>query len=197
MPWPEPVRRFESPEDKELRAELAELLGYSASASIHGGTHNPSNFFGAKPTPELVALAEKLRTEAQRRRNTSRHRSGWLLAAAGLPIALALSGLGAWGVQQKHKADQAAAAVQQMEEKQRHAKDASDAEIQRGREHSTGQAGQALQLASAPQPAKAATAAEAKNGKGKSKRLDAYPVIPVERGVVPAPSGTTQVKNQR
>ena len=126
MQWPEPVRRFESPEDKELRSELAELLGYSATAQARGGIHpGASNFFGVKPTPELVALAEKLRAEAQRRRNTSRHRSGWMLLAAGLPIALALSGLGGWGLHQKTKADQAAAVVQQLEEKQRHAKDAS------------------------------------------------------------------------
>ena len=195
MPWPEPVRRFESSEDKELRSELAELLGYSATAQARGGVHpGASSFFGVKPTPELVALAEKLRTEAQRRRNTSRHRSGWMLIAAGLPIALALSGLGTWGVQQKRKADQAAAAVRQLEEKQRHAKDASDAEIQRSREH--GAAGEgSLQMASTPAAAKPATAAEAR--KGKPKHLDPYPVIPVERGVVPPPAGTTQVKGQR
>ena len=197
MPWPEPVRRFESQEDRELRAELAELLGYSPTAQARGGNFSygeGSNYFGAKPTPELVALAEKLRAEAQRRRVTSRHSSRWMLLAAGLPIALALSGLGTWGVQQKRKADQAAAAMQQLEEKQRHAKEASEAEIQRSREHAAGQGSGALQLASAPS-AKPATAAEAK--KGRTKRLDPYPVIPVERGVMPCPAGTTQVKGQR
>jgi hypothetical protein len=117
-----------------------------------------------------------------------------MLLVAGLFIALALSGLGTWGVQQKRKADQAAAAMQQLEEKQRHAKEASEAEIQRSREHGAGQGSGALQLASAPSP-KPATAAEAK--KGRTKRLDPYPVIPVERGVVPSPAGTTQVKGQR
>lgn len=192
MPWPEPVRRFESPEDKELRAELAELLGYRPAPGAGIGAGSP-NIFGAKPTPELIALAEKLRTEAQRRRNTTRRRPGWLLLAAGLPIALALSGLGTWGVQQKRKAEEAAAAVQRMEERVRHAREASEAELQRNREHGAQQGG-SLQLAAAPETGRPATAAEAKDRKGKGKRLDPYPVIPVERGVVPSPAGTTQVK---
>lgn len=189
MPWPEPVRRFESPEDKELRAELAELLGYHP-----GQGAGPANFFGAKPTPELIALAEKLRLEAQRRRNTARRRPGWLLVAAGLPIALALTGLGTWGFHQQRKAEAAAAAVRAMEERVRHAKEASEAEIQRGREHGVQQGG-SLQLAAAPETGRPATEAQAKDAarKGK-KRLDPYPVIPVERGVAPSPSGTTQVK---
>lgn len=190
MPWPEPVRRFESPEDKELRAELSELLGYSPSAALrNGGPSGAPNFFGAKPTPELVALAEKLRAEAQRRRNTSRHRSGWMLIAAGLPIALALTGLGTWGVQQKRKADQAAAAMQELKIQQDRNREASEAEIQRSRERA-GTPG--LQLAAAPK-----TEAEPKAGadKGRTKRLDPYPVIPVDRGVAPGPAGTTQVKS--
>jgi hypothetical protein len=189
MPWPEPVRRFESPEDRELRAELTELLGYRPAQGA-----GPVNFFGAKPTPELIALAEKLRAEAQRRRNTARRRPVWLLAAAGLPIALALTGLGTWGVQQKRKAEAAAAAVQAMEERARHAKEASEAELHRSREHGLQQGG-SLQLAAAPGTARPATEAQAKDAARKGrKRLDPYPVIPVERGVVPGPAGTTPVK---
>jgi len=190
MPWPEPVRRFESPEDKELRAELSELLGYSPNAALrNGGPSGAPNFFGAKPTPELVALAEKLRAEAQRRRNTSRHRSGWMLIAAGLPIALALTGLGSWGVQQKRKADQAAAAMQELKIQQDRNREASEAEIQRSRERA-GNPG--LQLAAAP---KAEAEPKAGTDKSRNKRLDPYPVIPVDRGVAPGPAGTTQVKS--
>ena len=188
MPWPEPVRRFESPEDKELRAELAELLGHRP---VQGA--GPANYFGAKPTPEVVALAEKLRAEAQRRRNTARRRPGWMLLAAGLPIALALTGLGSWGLHQQRKAEAAAAAVRQMEERVRHAKEASEAEIQRNREHGL-QEGGSLQLAAAPEAARPATEAEAKANRKGRKKLDPYPVIPVERGVVPSPPGTTPVK---
>ncbi len=159
MPWPEPVRRFESQEDRELRAELAELLGYSPTAQARGGNFNygeGSNYFGAKPT----------RLEAQRRRNTTRRLPGWMLLAAASPIALALTGLGTWGVQQKRKAEAAAAAVRQMEERVRHAKEASEAEIQRGR--STLQQGGSLQLAAAPETGRPATAAEAKDRRGRA-----------------------------
>lgn len=195
MQWPEPVRRFESPEDKELRAELADLLGYSpAQARQMGG--EASNYFGAKPTPELVVLAEKLRTEAQRRRNTSRQRSGWMLVAAGLPIALALSGLGSWGVQQKRKADTAnaaaAAAMESLKAQQQRNREASEAEMQRSRERG----GSSVQLVAASK-SPAESAREKAGSRRNGKRLDPYPVIPVDRGVVRGPAGTTAVKNQR
>ena len=106
MPWLDPSRRFEPLEDRELRDELGALLGLSPE---------PISFFDVEPTPELVALADKLRAEAERRRRTDRTRPLWTLLAAALPIALVLGGLSAWGHQQQRRADQLAAEVQRRE----------------------------------------------------------------------------------
>jgi cell division protein FtsB len=94
MSWLDPARLTESAEDRALREELRDLLGTPAS-----------NFFQAEVTPEIIALAEDLRREAERRRHTSRQRPSWILLAAALPFALVLTGLGAWGFQQKQRAD--------------------------------------------------------------------------------------------
>ena len=107
MPWLDPAHLEESTEDRELRAELRGLVGLPVSSF-------ESNFFDAKPTPEMMKLADSLRAEAMRRRNTARNRPMRLLIAAGLPVALVISGfgaLGAWGFQQKNRADRAAAAA--------------------------------------------------------------------------------------
>lgn len=104
MPWLDSSRRFEPAEDRELRDELRDLLGAE-----------PANFFGVEPTPELIALADKLRSEAARRRRTDRSRPLWTLVAAGLPIALVLGGLSFWGHQQQQRANQLAAEVQRRE----------------------------------------------------------------------------------
>ena len=103
MSWSDPARRFEPAEDVELRSELRELLGLSEVEA-------PA---AAAPTPELAELADTLRREAERRRHaTLRPRPSWRMAvAAGLPIFLGLSALGAWGVQEKHRADGLAAQV--------------------------------------------------------------------------------------
>ena len=106
MPWLDPARRFEPAEDRDLRDELSGLLGMSPE---------PANFFEVEPTPELVALADKLRAEAERRRRTDRTRPLWTLLAAAFPIALVLGGLSAWGHQQQRRADQLAAEVQRRE----------------------------------------------------------------------------------
>lgn len=106
MPWLDPARRFEPADDRELRDELRDLLGVKPETT---------NFFGVEPTPELVALADKLRSEAERRRRTDRTRPLWTLLAAGLPIALLLGGMGAWGHQQQRRANQLAAEVQRRE----------------------------------------------------------------------------------
>lgn len=98
MSWLEPARRDESAEDRALREELRGLLGAPTP-----------DFFEAEVTPEMVALAEELRREALRRRNTARRKPSWmLLAAAALPFAFAVAGMGAWGFHQKQRADQLA-----------------------------------------------------------------------------------------
>ncbi|MBI4913676.1 MAG: hypothetical protein HY823_13145 [Acidobacteria bacterium] len=132
MSWSDPARRFEPAEDRALREELAELLGAPASR----------NFFGVEPTPELTALADKLRAEADRRRHTSRKRPAWMLMAAALPFLLAVAGVASWGVQQKRRADeahlralQAAQEAQaQAESARRSTQEASRSEMQRDRE---------------------------------------------------------------
>lgn len=107
MSWSDPARRFEPAEDVQLRAELRDLLGLGplvAASSI-------------EPTPELKALADDLRREAQRRSRTERKRPTWgLLAAAALPLLAALVGLGSWGAQQKHRADELTAQTQRQEQ---------------------------------------------------------------------------------
>jgi hypothetical protein len=75
----------------------------------------PRNYFESEPTPELVALADDLRREARRRTHTARTRSHWMLLAAALPLALAFGGVSTWGIHQKHKAEDLAAAVVQKD----------------------------------------------------------------------------------
>jgi len=107
MSWSDPARRFEPAEDSQLRAELRDLLGL-------GPMMAPS---AAEPTAELKALADDLRREAQRRSRTERKRPTWgLLAAAALPLLATLVGLGGWGFQQKHRADDLAAQTQRQEQ---------------------------------------------------------------------------------
>jgi len=107
MSWSDPARRFEPAEDVQLRAELRDLLGLGPVAATQA----------AEPTAELKALAEDLRREAQRRSRTQRTRPTWgLLAAAALPLLVALAGLGNWGLQQKERADGLAAHAQQQEQ---------------------------------------------------------------------------------
>jgi hypothetical protein len=109
MSWHDPARTLEPKEDAALRQELCALLGVG-----------PRNYFETEATPELNRLADDLRREAKRRIHTSRQKSSWMLMAAALPFALALGGVGAWGMVQKHKADGFAAAyVQQQTELQR------------------------------------------------------------------------------
>jgi hypothetical protein len=161
MSWSDPARRFEPAEDRALRDELSELLGVASS---------PRNFFDAEASPEVVALAEKLRAEAERRRHTSRKRPAWMLIAAALPFALVLAGLGNWGVQQKRRADEAhgralqaaEAAKVQADELRRVTRESSQAELQRDRE---GQRVPGIRLAKSPR---------------KGRPSDAELVIPVE-----------------
>ncbi|WP_005037958.1 hypothetical protein [Holophaga foetida] len=115
----------ESTADQELRMELKDLLGLDPKMPVRAK---------AQLSPEVLDLAEELRREATRRQHASvvKTRRVWpMLLAAGLPVALALGGLGTWGTIQKRKADALAAAVQQKEmEVQRLAKASEDAAAQ-------------------------------------------------------------------
>jgi hypothetical protein len=87
-------------EDRDLREELSQLLGLPRR-----------EFFEVEVSPRMIALAEDLRREASRRRNTTRQRPMWLLLAAALPVAMTLGALGSWGYQHKQRAEALAAAV--------------------------------------------------------------------------------------
>lgn len=155
MSWSDPTRRFEPAEDVQLRAELRDLLGLAPV------TVPPA----VEPTPELKALAEDLRREAQRRSRTARKRPTWgLLAAAALPLLAALAGLGTWGHQQKQRADELAAVAQRQEQELTRIAATHASEVARERQAKE-EVQQQLQLASR------------KTG----RKGEPYLVIPVER----------------
>jgi hypothetical protein len=106
MSWHDPARSLEPESETALRNELRGLLGMPAPAT---------SYFETEPTPELILLANDLKREARRRNRTFRKKNSWMLMAAALPFALALGGVGVWGVNQKHKADLLAAAVAQQQ----------------------------------------------------------------------------------
>jgi len=141
MSWSDPARRFEPAEDQALREELAGMLGLPTSR-----TPAARNFFDAEPTPEMIALADKLRAEADRRRHTQRRRPSWMLAAAVLPFLLVLGGLGTWGANHKRRADEAQSQAAQAKEAartremeyQRMTLESTKAEIDRDREDRQG-----------------------------------------------------------
>lgn len=125
MPWLDPARREESDEDRALREELRGLLGAPGEA-----------FFQAQPTEKMIALAEDLRREAERRRRTARRPGAWTLAlAAGLPVALVLGGLGGWGLHQKRRADELAASAKRQELELVRQQEASRQELVRERQN--------------------------------------------------------------
>jgi len=155
MPWSDPARRFEPAEDVQLRAELRDLLGLGPVAALR-----PS-----EPTAELNALADDLRREAQRRSRTERKRPTWgLLAAAALPLLAALAGLGTWGFQQKHRADDLAAQTQRQDQELTRLAALHASEVAKER-RAKEQVQQELQLASR---------------KG-TRKAEPYLVIPVEK----------------
>jgi hypothetical protein len=155
MPWSDPARRFEPAEDVQLRAELRDLLGLGPVAALR-----PS-----EPTAELTALADDLLREAQRRSRTERKRPTWgLLAAAALPLLAALAGLGTWGLQQKHRADDLAAQTQRQEQTLTQLAAVHASEVAKERQAKE-QVQQELQLAS-------------KKG---GRKAEPYLVIPVEK----------------
>ena len=171
MSWHDPDRSQEPAADTALRAELRALLGMPTSAAT---------YFETEPTPELIALADDLRREARRRNHTARRKTSWMLLAAALPFALALGGVGAWGIGQKHQVDQLAAAVAHQE-----------AEIQRmaaaARENQPAPAAPLVQTKGRPPQKLLVGQAPSKN---KAREL----VIPVERSTEPAINDTQRVK---
>ncbi len=173
MSWHDPARSLESDADTALRNELRGLLGMTEPAT---------SYFEAEPTPELILLADDLRREALRRNRTARKKSSWMLLAAALPFALALGGVGVWGIGQKHKADHLAAAVvhQQAEIQQlaaaRQPSQPAVASPQAPPVHK-GQPAQVLLLGQAP-------------ARSKPKEL----VIPVQRSAEPNATDTQRVK---
>jgi len=126
MPSLDPIPFLEPEEDRALRDELMGLLGVPEQG-----------FFEAKPTPEMNAMADRLRLEAMRRRRGSRIQPTWMLLAAGLPLALVFAGVASWGIQQKHRADALATTME-----------AKNLEIQRANAEATRVRQHNLELAS-------------------------------------------------
>lgn len=177
MSWHDPARSSEPEDETALRNELRGLLGLPPRVV---------NYFETEPSPELVRLADDLRREALRRNRTARKQRSWMLAAAALPVTLALGGVGVWGVAQKHRADQyAATAAREAEEIQRMAA-----------------AQQAQPAPSGAQAAPGHVPAAAKGrppqvlllGKTSPKTRPRELVIPVERSAETNPSDTQRVK---
>ncbi|NTW85202.1 MAG: hypothetical protein HGB30_03460 [Holophagaceae bacterium] len=157
MSWSDPARRFEPVEDVQLRAELRDLLGLGAPIAVQA----------VEPTPELKALADDLRREALRRSRTQRRRPTWgLLAAAALPLLAALAGLGNWGIQQKHRADDLAVQAQRQEQELTRLATTHATEVARERQAKEA-IQQKLQIAS----------------RKSSPKAEPYLVIPVEKPV--------------
>ena len=178
MSWHDPERSLESEADTALRNELRGLLGISKTPA--------TTYFEAEPTPELILLADDLRREALRRNRTARKKNSWMLLAAALPFALAMGGVGVWGVGQKHKADQLAATVAHEE-----------AEIQRlaaSLPPSQPAAAAAKPLAVQAPAAKGQPAQTLLVGKTAPRNKARELVIPVERSTEPNPNATQSVK---
>ena len=134
MSWSDPARRFEPAEDVQLRAELRDLLGLGAPVAVQT----------VEPTPELQGL--------------------WSRAPAALPLLAALAGLGNWGIQQKHRADELTVQAQRQEQELTRLAASHATEVARERQAKE-EVQQKLQLAS----------------RKSSPKTEPYLVIPVEK----------------
>ncbi len=170
-PWSNPANLFEPQEDRALRQELRDLLGMATPVATP-----------AAPSPDLLALADTLQREAQRRRHTApRPTPRRLLLVAALPLAAVLAGLGWWGGVQKQRADQMAAAIQQKErEMDRLAREARASSAELARERQARESVQ-LQLAQVKQP--------------KGKKGEPFLVLPVANPTKAEPD-TVSVKGK-
>lgn len=183
MSWHEThTKELQEPEeDKALRDELRILMGIPSKGVFPGS---------AKPEEktDLASLADGLQREAIRRKRMAglavpntmpRQKPIWLLAAAVIPLFLAVGGLGFWGLQQKQRADEMAQKVEHQHVENQKLLAASQAlkqELQAAREES-------LLKAKAPET-------PSKNRKGVEL------VIPAE-GSRPALPETRVVKDQQ
>jgi hypothetical protein len=172
MSWHDPDRIGESQAETALRDELRGLLGIPAG---------PANYFETEVTPELALLADDLRREALRRNRTARQKSSWMLLAAALPFALALGGVGIWGMTQKQKADGLAAAVARQE---------TQIQTLAAAVRAVQTAPQALPVQAPQAKAQPAPLVANSHARPRPKEL----VIPVERSTGINPSDTQQVK---
>lgn len=176
MSWHDPARSGETAEDRALRDELRQLLG------------GPEPQAEAAPTPSTISLAEDLRREALRRRHTPnvvplRRKPVLALLAAALPLALVVGGLGFWGMQQKRKAEQLAAAIREKDAERKRLEQEHEAAMQRQRE---AMAPERLQQASATAPRTS-----------RDTRQPREVVRPSERPVVPQPMDLQRVKDPK
>nr|WP_320133315.1 hypothetical protein [uncultured Holophaga sp.] len=167
----------ENTEDRELRAELSGLLGLEPGVPVR-----PQ----AAVTADSSRMADELLREAQRRRRAVvplvRKRTWPIFLAAGLPFALALAGVGTWGVVQKHRADSLAAAIR--------LKDAQVEQMAKASAEAAAQAAMQLEAARAVQPG----VVRVRDGAGSAARPQEL-ILPLTRTPARAPLETQTVSN--
>jgi hypothetical protein len=182
MSWHDPARSLEPDTDSTLRNELRGLLGMPAQST---------SYFECEASPDLIRLADSLRQEARRRNHMARRRGSWMLLAAALPLALAMGGLGVWGLEEQHKADHLAAAVARQETR---IQQLAAAQLQQAPQSQTAE----VQQHRAPTPALRAhppqrlLAGAGARGTAKPREL----VIQVPRSTTPNLNDTQNVKAQ-
>jgi hypothetical protein len=125
MSWHDLRNIEESEEDRALRAELRDMLG--------AGARPPQAQAEAAPdAAAMAALAQSLHREAVRRRRTSApggprvlgslghlgRRAAFIALAAAVPIAAALTAMGAWGSRLRQREEALSAATVELASRQ-------------------------------------------------------------------------------